>query len=265
MPYRRSPTHGRLPVVSHPYLDHPRPIVLAHRGGLEVAPENTMAAFESAVSMGVRYLETDAHLTRDGVVVAFHDDRLDRVTSATGRISELSWAELSKVEMKGGHRVPRMEDLLAAWPDVRFNIDPKSDAAGAAMPGVLRKVGIGLDRVCFGAFSDARLRRLRRELGPELCTSMGPVQVLRLRLASWSLPSGGFSARCAQVPVRQGPIPVVDARFVRAARARGLHVHVWTVNEPEEMTRLVELGVDGLVTDYPGRAKALLESRGLWG
>lgn len=250
--------------MPHPYLDHPSPIVLAHRGGVEVAPENTMAAFESAVQMGIRYLETDAHLTKDGVVVSFHDDELDRVTDGTGRIADKTWTELASVRLEGGHRIPRMDELLSAWPDVRFNIDPKSDAAGAAMPDLLQRVGLGSDRVCFGAFSDRRLARLRRSLGEATCTSMGPLQVVRLRLASWGLPVGRFSAQCAQVPVREGPVPVVDRRFVEAAHARGLQVHVWTINETEEMARLLDLGVDGLVTDYPRRAKELLESRGQW-
>ena len=245
----------------HPYLDHPGPIVLAHRGGLGHAPENTMAAFESAVGLGVRYLETDAHVTRDGVVVAFHDDRLDRVTDATGKIADLTFAEVSSARMEGGHRVPRLDELLGAWPDVRFNIDPKSDAAAEAMPGLLRRVGVGLDRVCFGAFSDRRLARLRAALGPDVCTSMGPREVARLRLGSWGLPVGGFAARCCQVPVRQGILPVADARFVAAAHRRGLPVHVWTVNDPAEMTRLLDLGVDGLVTDYPARAQALIAAR----
>jgi glycerophosphoryl diester phosphodiesterase len=251
-------------VVPHAYLDHPRPVVLAHRGGDEVAPENTMAAFESAVALGVRYLETDTHLTKDGILVAFHDDRLDRVAGHPGRIADLTWPELRAIELPGGHRVPRLDDLFAAWPHVRFNVDPKSDAAADHLPEVVRRVGLGLDRLCVGAFSDARLDALRRALGPELCTSMGPRQVARLRLRSWGVPAGRFPARCAQVPVRQGPLPVADGAFVRAAHRLGLHVHVWTVNEPDEMRRLVRLGVDGLVTDRPRQLRALLEEDGMW-
>jgi glycerophosphoryl diester phosphodiesterase len=250
----------------HPYLDAPQPLALAHRGGDERATENSRAAFEDAVSLGVRYLETDCHATRDGVLIAFHDDRFDRVTSEQGRVAERSWAEISRFRMTGGEPIPRLDDLLAAWPDVRFNIDPKSDRAAELLPDVVRRVGLGLDRLCVGSFSDRRLAGLRQRLGPGLCTSMGPREVLRLRLQSWGVPSvlGRFRARCAQVPVRQGRVPVVDGAFVRRAHRLGLKVHVWTINERSDMERLLDLGVDGIVTDKPRVLKALLQARGQW-
>lgn len=250
--------------MPHPYLDHPRPIAFAHRGGTEAAPENTMAAFEAAVRLGYRYLETDVHPTKDGVLVAFHDDRLDRVSDQRGAIADRTWTEIAQVELMGGQRIPRLDDLLAAWGDVRFNIDPKSDASAKLLPGVFARVGVGLDRVCIGSFSDRRLERLRAELGPDLCTSMGPREVVRLRLAALSIPTGPFAARCAQVPVWYGPIPVVDRRFVEAARSRDLQVHVWTVNEEREMEQLIRLGVDGIITDRPSLLKEVLEAHGLW-
>ena len=250
----------------HPYLDHPGPIALAHRGGTDAATENSMEAFTHAVeTLGYRYLETDAHLTRDGVLVAFHDDRLDRVTEQTGMIAELSWPQLSDVRLANGERIVRLEDLLAAWPDVRLNIDPKTDAAAESLPALLTRVGFGLDRLCVGAFSDRRLARLRAALGPKLCTSMGPFDVLRLRLSSWGLPRfGGFAAACCQVPVADKGITVTDAAFIKKAHTLGLKVHVWTINEESEMHRLLDLGVDGLITDRPATLKGVLESRRQW-
>ena len=263
----RCPADSGVDVAAlHPYLDHPGPIALAHRGGTEAATENSMEAFSHAIeTLGYRYLETDAHATKDGVLVAFHDDRLDRVTDRMGQISELTWAEIKGVRMAGGEQIPLLEDLMTAWPHVRLNIDPKTDAAASLLPDVIDRVGFELDRLCLGAFSDKRLAGLRQRLGAGLCTSMGPLSVLRLRLNSWGLPRfGSFAAKCCQVPVADKGIPVADGRFIEAAHRLGLQVHVWTINEEAEMRRLLDLGVDGLVTDRPGLLKRVLESRGEW-
>ncbi|MEM7675003.1 MAG: glycerophosphodiester phosphodiesterase [Myxococcota bacterium] len=249
----------------HPYLDRPYPIALAHRGGIEVAEENSMAAFTHAVEqLGFRYLETDTHATKDGVLVAFHDDRLDRVTDHVGKIADFTWASLKKVRMANGDRIPLLEDLMTAWPDVCLNIDPKVDAAAERLPGVIRRPNFGLDRLCIGAFSVRRLQSLRKALGPDLCTSMGPWEVLRLRLRSWGLPFSRYAAQCCQVPVSERGVPVADKRFIDAAHRLGLKVHVWTINEENEMRRLLDLGVDGLITDRPTLLKQVLESRGQW-
>ena len=247
----------------HPYLDNPHPIVLAHRGGDEVAPENTMAAFEAAVAIGCRYIETDVHATADGVLLAFHDDRLDRVTDRAGVIAHLPYAQVRRARVGGAHPVPTFEELLHAWPDLRLNIDPKADNAEAPLIDMLRRADV-LHRVCIGSFSGARLARLRKALGPGLCTSMGPWDVARLRFASWGVPTGRFDATCAQIPLNGYGVPLADAAFVRAAHARGLHVHVWTINDDSEMRRLLDTGVDGIVTDKPGRLKSILQERGQW-
>ena len=118
--------------AAYPFLDWPGPLAFAHRGGASEAPENTMPAFEHAVRLGYRYLETDAHVTADGVLIAFHDDRLDRVTDRTGVIAELPWSEVQRARVDGREPIPLLEDLLAAWPDVRVNIDPKQDGVGRA-------------------------------------------------------------------------------------------------------------------------------------
>jgi glycerophosphoryl diester phosphodiesterase len=244
---------------SHPFLDWPGPIPFAHRGGASEAPENTMPAFQRAVELGFVYLETDVHATADGVLVAFHDDDLLRTTGRPGRISELPWSEVSAARVDGREPIPLLEDLVATFPDARINIDCKADAAVPALVAAVRRTGV-LDRICVGGFSDARLRRLRRELGPGLLTSMGPAQIAALKLLG--RPVG--SSRVAQVPVRQGRVTVTDARFVRRAHRSGVVVHVWTIDEPDEMHRLLDLGVDGLMTDRPAVLRDVLESRGQW-
>ena len=252
-------------MASFPFLDWPGPLAFAHQGAhVAGGPgENTMAAFEAAVALGYRYLETDAHVTADGVLVAFHDDNLDRLTDRTGLIGDLPYAEVRAARVRGGERVPLLEDVLAAWPDVRVNIDPKHDAAVDPLVDLIRRTGT-LDRVCFGAFSDRRLARLRAALGPGACTSMGPRQVARLVAASRRMPAGSFPAACVQVPTNQGPIPLVTERFVAAAHERDLPVHVWTINDADEMHRLLDLGVDGIMTDRTDVLKDVLTARGSW-
>lgn len=250
--------------IRYPYLDHPGPLAVAHRGGTEVAPENTMAAFEAAVALGFRYIETDTHATADGVLVAFHDDTLDRVTDLRGRIGDLPWSAVARARTEGGHGIPKLEDLIGAWPDVRINIDPKSDEAAALLPALLHRTG-AIDRVCVGSFSDARIARVRQAVGPRLCTSLGPRGVARLRFRSCGLPvAGRFAAGSAQVPTHWRRIPIVDRRFVAAAHRSGIQVHVWTINDRDRMAALLDIGVDGLMTDRPAVLKQVLESRGLW-
>jgi glycerophosphoryl diester phosphodiesterase len=251
-----------MPSSTWPYLDHPGVLPFAHRGGASDLPENTLPAFARAIQLGFRYLETDAHVTADGVLVAFHDDVLDRVTDRTGRISELPWAAVSEARI-GTEGIPLLEDLLDAFPEARVNIDPKHDAAVRPLADLLLRLG-AVDRVGIGSFSDRRLATMRRLCGPRLCTSLGPVGIARLVAAGKRCPVGRLPAPCAQVPVRQGRVTVVDDRFVAEAHRRGMQVHVWTIDDPAEMHRLVDLGVDGIMTDRPAVLKDVLESRGLW-
>jgi glycerophosphoryl diester phosphodiesterase len=248
-----------------PFLDWPHPIPFAHRGGASDAPENTLAAFAHAVGLGYRYVETDVHATADGLLVAFHDDTLDRVTDRAGRIGDLPWSEVGRARVGGtGEGIPLLEDLLGTWPDLRVNIDPKHDAAVEPLLDVLARTA-SWDRVCVGAFTDRRLARLRTAAGPRLCTSLGPRAVARLRAASLGLPAGGLSgAACVQVPPNAGRLPLVDRRFVATAHRLRLKVHVWTVDVPEEMDRLLDLGVDGVMTDRPAVLKDVLQRRGAW-
>jgi glycerophosphoryl diester phosphodiesterase len=251
-----------MPASPWTYLDHPGVLAFAHRGGASDAPENTLPAFARAVELGYRYLETDTHVTADGVLIAFHDDVLDRVTEGSGRISELTWAEVSEARI-GTEPIPLLEDLLAAFPDARINIDPKDDRAVRPLAALLLRMG-AVERVGIGSFSDRRLADMRKLCGPRLCTSLGPKSIARLMAAGRRLPVGRFPAACAQVPVRQGNITIVDERFVGAAHDRGMQVQVWTIDDPAEMHRLVDLGVDGIMTDRPAVLKDVLESRGLW-
>ncbi|MYR44098.1 glycerophosphodiester phosphodiesterase [Streptomyces sp. SID5910] len=250
--------------IRHPYLDHPGPIAFAHRGGAADGLENTLRQFRRAVEAGYRYIETDVHATRDGKLVAFHDATLDRVTDGAGRIADLPWEEVGRARVAGEEPVPLFEELLETFPEVRWNIDVKAEPALRPLLELVRRRD-AWDRICVGSFSEARVVRAQRLAGPRLATSYGTRGVLGLRLRSWGVPAAPRrSAVAAQVPEAQSGIPVVDHRFVRAAHARGLQVHVWTVNDPARMHRLLDLGVDGIMTDHIDTLRKVMEDRGVW-
>ncbi|MDH4148831.1 MAG: glycerophosphodiester phosphodiesterase [Acidimicrobiia bacterium] len=246
-----------------PYLEHGGPIPFAHRGGAGDWPENTMPAFADAVALGYRYLETDVHLSRDGVVVAFHDESLERVSDGTGNISEHRWSELAQVRVGGSEPIPRLEEILRSFPDARINIDTKSDAVVEPLIDLLRRTG-SLDRVCVGSFSEGRLRRVREALGADVCTSLGPRSILRLVLRSFRVPVDAHVAPCLQVPVRWNGMRIITDRFLDHAHAHGMQVHAWTIDDPDEMRQLLDQGVDGIMTDRPAVLKQVLHERGQW-
>lgn len=251
-------------LVRHPYLDHPGPIPFAHRGGAADGLENTVAQFRRAVGLGYRYIETDVHATADGRLVAFHDAALDRVTDGTGRIADLPWQDVRHARVAGREPVPLLEELLETFPEVRWNVDVKAEPALRPLLDLIERAN-AWGRVCVGSFSEARVARAQRLAGPRLATSYGTRGVLGLRLRSWGLPAVlRRSAVAAQVPVSHSGVPVIDPLFVRAAHARGLHVHVWTVNESAQMHRLLDLGVDGIMTDHIDTLRRVMEDRGVW-
>ncbi|MBK5222367.1 MAG: glycerophosphodiester phosphodiesterase [Acidimicrobiia bacterium] len=221
-----------------------------------------MPAFESAVALGFRYVETDVHATADGVLVAFHDEALDRVTDRSGLIGELPWSEVRMARVAGREPIPLMEDIITTWPHLRVNIDPKHDSAVGPLVDLIGRTG-SVDRVCIGSFSDRRLDRIREAMGPRLCTSIGPRGIATLKAAGYRLPVR-LPAPCAQVPVSTRGVVVTDARLVAAAHRLDMQVHVWTIDDPIEMHRLLDLGVDGIMTDRPAVLREVLEARGQW-
>ena len=228
-----------------------------------------MAAFAAAVALGYRYLETDVHVTADGVLIAFHDDRLDRVTDMHGLVAEMDFAEIRPARLGGGEPIVVFADLLATFPDALINVDPKHDAAVPALIRVVRDAGAA-ERICIGSFSDSRVAEIREAIGPAICTSLGPWEIAALRAGAWG--ARPFldrlrrrPGRCVQIPPRgRGGLPLVEPRLIAAAHELGLPVHVWTVNGAAEMTRLLDLGVDGLFTDVPRVLRTVLAGRGQW-
>ena len=250
------------------FLDLPRPRAFAHRGwhldDLADA-ENTMAAFTRAVDEGFRYLETDVQTTADGRLVVFHDTILDRVTDDRGPLSHRTWDQLSRVRVAGAHLIPAFDDLLElmrAHPEVRLNVDAKTDAAVAPLAQALQDSGL-TDRVCLAAFADSRLARLQALLGPDVATSLGPRRIARLAITS-GRGRQPPAAVAVQVPPRLRGWTVVPGVLLTAAHRAGLEVHVWTINEPTRMHALLDVGVDGIMTDRPDLLRQVLRERGSW-
>ncbi|MPZ61859.1 MAG: glycerophosphodiester phosphodiesterase [Propionibacteriales bacterium] len=252
------------------YLDHEAPLAFAHRGGALYPPnvgiENSMAAFQAAVDLGYRYLETDVHATVDGVVLAFHDSSLDRTTDGSGQVAGLTYDEVSGCKIGGREKIPTIAELLVTWPDVRLNIDVKEPGAIEPLIRVLRQHR-AFDRVCLASFSIRRIHRIRRLAGPDVATAYGPFGVAALWLAPGRALRRWLLRRpvpCVQVPRRVGPFELVTEGFVNRAHELGRQVHVWTVDDATEMRELLDLGVDGIITDRIDTLREVLTSRGQW-
>lgn len=252
----------------HAFFGGPYPRAFVHRGwhyddlsGLE----NSLPAFRRAVSEGYHYLETDVHATSDGVVVVHHDAVLDRTTDLSGPIARQPWQVVRTAKIGGREPVSRLEDLLEELPDAFLNIDVKAERAIGPLVDTLRRTN-SYDRVCVASFSESRLERVRRTAGDGLLTSMGTRAIARL-WASGRVPilrGRRGHQRIAQVPVRQGRLTIVDRRLIAAASRQGIEVHVWTIDEPDQMHELIDLGVDGIMTDRPSVLRDVLRVRGLW-
>lgn len=222
-----------------------------------------MAAFQHAVDIGYLYLETDVHLSKDGVLVAFHDTGLERVAGLDGSIADHTWSELSTIDLGGGSGLPTLDELLTTFPAHRFNIDPKADDAVAPLAKAIT-ANRAIDRVCVGSFSDDRLAELRARMGRALCMSPGPKGLLALALASRrGKPLADLRYGAVQIPPNLGRLPLSGAQIERFQEL-GLQVHVWTINVESEMRRLLDLGVDAVMTDDTQLLKDVLVGRGSW-
>ncbi len=254
-----------VPPPSHPYYEGGF-AALAHRGFSLDGLENSMTAFQAAVDLGYRYVETDAHGTVDGFAVALHDSSLDRTTDAEGEVSEMRWSEVQHARIGGVDPVPLLEDILGTWPELRVNVDVKAESGIVPIADAIERTRAH-DRVCVASFSTARrvatVARLSRPVATSAATSE----------AAWFFLGGATGlgtlrslrrVHGLQIPWRMRGTRLLTERHVRIAHEAGRTVHVWTVNEREEMEELIDLGVDGLVSDRADVLREALEQRGLW-
>ncbi|HET9174549.1 MAG TPA: glycerophosphodiester phosphodiesterase family protein [Candidatus Saccharimonadales bacterium] len=250
----------------HAFFDYPYPIPLAHRGGDEVYPENTLAAFSHAYALGYRYFETDVHYTVGHELVAFHDTNLLRTAGSSGKVADLTAAARKSIRFQDKYPLPLLSELLEAFPDVYFNIDAKSDSAVEPLVATLARHG-ALHRVCLASFSAPRLARLRH-LAPQV-----PMGASRYEIAAlWSgislPPHINDTPKYVEMPAyalwEQKRVPLITKRIIDRLHAKGHKILIWTVNEEHEMQQLLDLGVDGIFTDKPEVLKRVLQARSAW-
>lgn len=235
----------------------------AHRGGDEFADENSLQAFQAAYELGYRYLETDVHVSRDGVLMAFHDADLQRLLGEQTRIDAMLASELQKITLPKGGTIPTLSDLLEQFPDAYFNIDAKAAASCQPLAELINQMGAH-KRVCIGAFQDHHIRQTCRLMTHPVCRSMGQKGVRRFFLGAQIGLWQPFTAACVQLPMRAAGRQLVSAHTLAYAHRRGLKMHVWTVNDESQMNDLLDMGVDGIMTDKISTLKRLLQRRNLW-
>lgn len=252
---------------SHPYFDTGGTIAaLAHRGFSRDGLENSMLAFQAAVDLGYRYVETDAHGTIDGVAVALHDESLERTTDGTGEVADLPWARVKRARIGGKEPVPMLEDILGTWPDLRVNIDVKAESGIGPVADAIEKTQAH-DRVCLASFSTARREATAARLTRRVAMSAGTREAAAFVLGGTAGANVTGALRrvdALQIPASIGPVPLLTKRLLSAAHTADKLVHVWTINDPDQMAELLDLGVDGIVTDRADLLKELLVARGRW-
>jgi glycerophosphoryl diester phosphodiesterase len=256
------------------FFSPPTPRVIAHRGGAGTAPENTLAAFDSAYAAGMRYFEFDLHATCDGTLVVCHDPDLARTTDRAGRIQELTFQQVSAADAgywfaqdKGfpfrGHglRIPRLAEILERYDDARYVIEIKQ-----VTPSIVPQLDRHLTqynlrgKVLIASEHQQPLDEVRRR-APDLPTNFSANEVRGFLAALTQGAPVSLPGQALQIPPRYGQIELATATTIAAAHRLGVEVHVWTVNEPAEMSSLLALGVDAIITDYPERLTALLLAR----
>ncbi len=265
------------PAQPHAYFDEgpPRPWVIAHQGGDGIWPGDTLFAFENAAELGVDILEMDMHSTADGVLVMMHDATVDRTTDGSGRINDKSLAQLKELDagynwtpddgntfpFRGqGITVPTLDEVFDTFPDKRFNIEIKQGEPSITQPFCQKIRDYDLaDQVLVASFSQEVLEEFR-QVCPEVATSSGETEVIQLFVFSKifieSILSPHYQA--VQVPEERSGLRVLTPRFVDAAHNRDLEVHAWTINEVNDMQRMLDLGLDGIITDRPDRLLEVL-------
>ncbi|WP_241988689.1 glycerophosphodiester phosphodiesterase family protein [Cryobacterium sp. TMT1-2-2] len=245
------------------FLDAPHPRVFAHRGLAHEAPENTLLAFVKALAGGATHLETDVHVSLDGVAVISHDPDLTALERDV-RIDQLTMTELKRINLGFGQSFTSLADALEAFPTARFNIDIKTDAAAEPAARAIRDQG-ATPRVLVTSFNEPRRQRIVDLLPGVVSSASLPLVARAVAAANLGLPAlvRRTLAGCVavQVPERAGMLRIVTPRFIAMMHRVNVEVHVWTVNDPADMIRLLDLGVDGIVTDRTDLAVAAITRR----
>ncbi|MCA8868825.1 MAG: hypothetical protein KDA67_09265 [Rhodobacteraceae bacterium] len=244
-------------------LNSPGILPFAHRGDNGTLPENSMAAFQAAVDLGFDLLETDIRTSRDGVPYCYHDENLLRLTGEDRLFQDMTSGDLDHLKLANGQGIPRLDAVIEAFPAASFNLDAKSEAVCQPLGRLIARMKIA-DRICVGSFSDKRIRRVVCAAGQDLCTSLGTSEVLRFYLGARTGLRQQFAAGCVQLPTRYRGVPLVTRQTIDHAHRTGLKLHVWTINDRAGINHLLDLGVDGIMSDDCRMLKLALTERGIW-
>jgi len=231
------------------YLDYEGIEVLAHRGGAEESYENTLESFEYSQSLGCKFIETDVQVSSDGIPYIFHDDDLKRICEIPKKFDSLKSDEIDSLTIFNNHKIPKLEDALNKFPDLSFQIDFKTDEVVEPALNVIQKTN-STDRVCIASFSSKRLERVR-SMSPNLCISMGPNEVFKTLLSRYKLIKSPLKGDCLQVPMEYYGLKIVTKKFVEYLKSKDIKIMVWTINDVETFKYLIQLNVDGIITDKP--------------
>ena len=240
----------------HSYLQQQGISISAHRGGSLEAPENTLEAFKYSLDLGCKYIETDVQLSSDGIPYIFHDDDLKRILGRDIVFNSMPSSEIDSLIIFQKYSIPTLEAALLEFPEALFQIDVKTDEVAMPALEIIKKCA-AIPRVCIASFNSDRLKRVS-DAYPDVCLSMGPKEVLKLLLSSFRLYFKDVPGHCLQIPVYQYGLKLVTQRFINYVQKRGLKIMVWTINDQETMQALIDMGVDGIITDRPSALKELL-------
>lgn len=245
------------------YLDNYKFIPFSHRGGAIENDENTIEAFDSSISLGYEYIETDVQHTKDNKLVIFHDDDLKRICNLNIKIAEINFDELNKIKLFDKHCIPLLSEVLNNWPNINFNIDPKSENSAYLLLEELKNEK-NLDRFCVGSFKSSNLNLIREGLNNSVCSSMSQQEVIELFINRLIYPFNSVDAPCLQIPMYFYGVRIVTQDLVDYIHSLGKKIHVWTVNEENEIYSLIDYNVDGIMTDRPAKLKEILIKKSLW-
>lgn len=234
-----------------------------HRGGDEVKTENTLEAFQYSSDLGFVFMETDVQATKDGQIVIFHDSSLKRMAGINKSINELTLQEVRQIELLNGGKIPLLSETLENFPVLRFNIDIKTETAVEETINIIKRMNC-LNRTCLASFSSRRLKKIRDLAGPNACTSSGQMEIFKMMCKSIGIRFKESVGDCAQIPLKQFGFPVLTRAFMNVAHEENKLVHIWTIDKKQEMFDLIDMGVDGLMTDKPTVLKEAMIERGLF-
>ena len=233
----------------------------AHRGGANDFVENTLEAFQQSINLGFKYIETDVQATKDNKLVIFHDDDLKRMMNVNVDISSINYNELKKYKINDVYEVPTFLETVSSWPNIRFNIDPKSDKSAELLINELKLLD-NVDRFCIGSFNSERLDKIRKAFDFKICTSMGLNEVVNFYLLRF-FGISKVSTPCLQLPYYRKGFKVITPNLIRDAHRFNKKVHAWTIDDPVQMNELLDMGIDGIMTDSPKLLKSEIAKRGI--